>query len=342
MGMDRYFPTELKRATEWAASAAYIKAFLEGCQDKDTLDGYAVRAMHAILTDEVKVPCEVIFGEGEWDNAPMLYPGEKLGAKTGAPVHIGADPLDGTSLTRDHLPGASSVIVAGEPGGIMALPDRVYLRKLVVGPAAKGQIDMARPFADNLKAVARALGKPVKALTVGMLARARNLELMQAATALECQVRTFGAGDIIPAIMTAFPERDETGHRRNKASYMDVFCGSGGTPEALLTAVIVRCLGGDMQARFYPEDTGLRPDDPKLAGLPTEILTLHDLVPGQDVMASITAVTDTLICPGVRYDAETDTIITHSWVFRGATGTLQKEDTFRKLQPIRKLFDSGD
>jgi fructose-1,6-bisphosphatase II len=328
--LHRSFTIESVRCTEGAAIAAYVAAFIEGCRDKNKIDERAVYAMHQIFNTELQFDCEVVFGEGTWDGAPMLYPGEHLGVSGGPVVHIGVDPIDGTSNTRDNLPGATSVLAASYAGGLMAVPDELYLRKLAVGPGAKGEISLEVSFAENLKAVAAALKKPVKGLTVAMLNRGRNQPFLDACQQAGCQVLLLNACDIVPGIATAFPEKG-----------VDIMVGSGGAPEAVILAAALKCVGGDMCAQFMEADN-LDKDEAQrqtsLQKVPRQHLTLNDLVPGTEVVFAVTGVTDNLLCHGITYDPQTDLITTDSRIFRSPTGTIREMKATRKLSSLPHLL----
>ena len=236
--MDRNLALELVRVTE---AAALVSSKFMGRGDKNGADGAAVEAMRKAF-ESVKVNGEVVIGEGELDEAPMLYIGEKVGMQTAdsMEVDIAVDPLDGTSLIAKGLPNSISVIAIGEKGSLLNAPD-TYMKKIIVGPKAKGCIDLNKSVEENIKSVANALGKKTTQMTIITQDRDRHDYIVQAARNLGCRIKMFGDGDVAAGIATCF---EETG--------IDMLMGIGGGPEGVITAAAIKCMGGDMQAQIYP------------------------------------------------------------------------------------------
>lgn len=314
--MKRELVIEFARVTE-AAALNCVKWI--GRLEKNSADGAAVEAMRAMF-DTVPIDGKVVIGEGEMDEAPMLYIGEKVGAG-GPEVDIAVDPLEGTNLTAKNQPGAIAVMAVAEAGGLLHAPD-MYMDKIIVGPKAKGAIDIEASVEENLKSVAAALGKEVADLSVCVLDRDRHRHIMQTVKALGAKVRLITDGDVSPALTVAM-EGD-----------LDMVLGIGGAPEGVLAATAVKCLGGDMQARLAPEDDdqvrraegmGIHPVDRPLA--------LNELVPGEDLYFVATGVTDGAFLKGVRDQG--DYQATHTVVLRNKTHTIRLiESLYKKAEEI--------
>jgi fructose-1,6-bisphosphatase II len=326
--MNRQLTLEPLRCTEQEAIRAWTAVHLQHCRDKNEIDDLAVRAIHWVCKEElgfnynlVNVGCE-----GLWDDAAMFSMGEQLGNPHGPVLHFVADPIDGTSNTRDNLPGASSVVAFSDEDGFLQVPDIMYMRKLAVGPKAKGCISLEKSLTDNIKAVAEALNKPIRGMHVVVLNRPRNQLFIAEAQACKCHVTLINDCDIIPGIATAFANVG-----------VDMLVGSGGAPEAILLAAALKCVGGDMCAMFVASDSNLMDDDPKMREVPHGHLTIDDMVPGGDVIFAMTGVTKTLLCNGVSYDTSTDVITTDSLVLRSATGTRRRVIAERLLSHLPGL-----
>lgn len=305
--MERELALEFVRVTEAAAMAA---GRLMGRGDKNGADQAAVDAMRAML-DTVDIQGTVVIGEGEMDEAPMLYIGEKVGAGQGEAVDIAVDPVEGTNLVAKGLPGAIAVMAVAPPGCLFQAPD-MYMEKIVSGPAGRGVLDIARPIEENLEALADRLGKPMKEITVVVLERERHRQLIDAIRRTGARIRLISDGDVAPAVATGLPD-----------SGIDLVVGIGGAPEGVIAAAAVKCLGGEMQARLAPEDDE---DRARMAAMGIEdaarILQLDDLVRGDDVLYVATAITECYGLPGVRYGAH-GVVTTHTVVMRSLTGTIR-------------------
>ncbi len=304
--MERELALEFVRVTEAAAIQA---GRLMGRGDKNGADKLAVDAMRAML-DTVDIRGTVVIGEGEMDEAPMLYIGEEIGGGHGEPVDIAVDPLEGTNLVSKGLPGAIAVMAVAPRGHLLHAPD-MYMEKIVTGPAGRGAISLDAPIEDNLRALAKRLEKPVEDLTAVLLDRERHQELIRRIRDTGARIRLITDGDVSPALAACVPD-----------SGIDLLVGSGGAPEGVIAAAAVKCLGGEMQARLLPEDAAQeqRVRDMGLAD-PRQLLRLDDLVRGDDVLYVATAITDTDLLDGVQYGPQFCS--THSVVMRSLTGTVR-------------------
>ncbi len=312
--MERVLSLEFARVTEAAALAC---ARLMGRGDKIAADDAAVKGMRGVF-DTVDIDGIVVIGEGEMDEAPMLYIGEPVGNKKGPKVDIAVDPLEGTNLVAKGLNNAIAVLAVAERGKLLHAPD-MYMDKIAVGPKAKGCIDINAPIEENLKNVAKALGKEVKDVTVIILERERHEELVRRIRAAGARIKFISDGDVSSAVSTALPE---TG--------IDLMVGIGGAPEGVLAAAALYCLGGDMQAKLVPyteeeerrmKEMGIEDKD--------KVLQLSDLVTGDDVIFAATGVTDGDLLRGVRYMGDTAT--TQTVVTRSKTGTIRFIDAVHVL-----------
>jgi fructose-1,6-bisphosphatase II len=311
--VERELALELVRVTEAAALAC---ARWMGRGDKNKADQLAVDAMRAGF-DTVSIDGVVVIGEGELDEAPMLYIGERVGAG-GEPVDVAVDPLEGTNLVAKGLNGAIAVVAVAPKGCLLHAPD-MYMEKIAVGPEARGKIDITAPIRENLRAVAAAKGKDVSALTVVILDRDRHKAMIQECREVGARIKLISDGDVAPAVATAL----ETG--------VDVLLGIGGAPEGVLAAAALKCLGGDMQARLKPENEQ-ELERCKAMGLkdPTGVLRLEDLVRGDDVFFAATGITDGDLLRGVRYKGN-QLGVTHSIALRCRTGTIRMIEATHRL-----------
>lgn len=305
--MDRNLALEVVRVTELAAIAA---ARLMGRGQKNEADQAAVDAMRRAF-DSLNIDGTVVIGEGERDQAPMLFIGEKVGKgdPESAPVDVALDPLEGTNLCAFGRPGAISVIALANRGQLLNAPD-TYMEKLVVGPKARGSIDMTRSATWNLRSVADKMNRYVEDLTVIIMERPRHDELIREVRAAGARVRLIEDGDVAGGLSTCFEE-----------SGVDVLMGVGGAPEGVITAAAVRCVGGDMQARLRPRNDQ-EIERAKTMGITdiNRIYSAEELASG-DVMFAATGVTTGDFLHGVRFfgsGAET-----HSVVMRSKTGTIR-------------------
>lgn len=305
--MDRELAMELVRVTEVAALAS---AQWMGRGRKHEADFAATNAMRTIF-DTVSINGTVVIGEGEMDEAPMLYIGEKVGNAQTPEVDVAVDPLEGTKILSKGLPNAMSVIAIADRGNLLHAPD-MYMEKLAVGPRAAGKVHLDAPIEETLKIVAEVNNKRVQDCVVIILERDRHKDLIEAVRKAGARVRLIGDGDVGSAISTAF---DDTG--------IDICAGIGGAPEGVIAAAALKCLGGEMQARLYPEDDDeyKRCLDMGIAD-PKRILTMDDLVKGDDAIFSATGITDGELLRGVRYYGG-ERAETHSVVMRAKTGTVR-------------------
>lgn len=310
--MERDLVIEFGRVTE--AAAINCSKWI-GRMEKNSADGAAVEAMRKMF-DTIHISGTVVIGEGEMDEAPMLYIGEKVGLG-GTEVDIAVDPLEGTNLTAKNQPGAIAVMAVAETGGLLHAPD-MYMDKIIVGPRAKGAIDIDKTVEENLRSVAEALGKDMSEMTVCLLDRERHEHIKQACKAFGVRVKLITDGDVAPALTVAM----DTGA-------IDMIMGIGGAPEGVLAAAAVKCLGGDMQGRLIPEnDEQIRRAEAMGHKDVNQVLYLNDLVSADDVMFIATGVTTGDVLRGVRY--ENGRVHTHTVVLRNRTKTIRFFDTFYK------------
>lgn len=304
--MERELALEFVRVTEAAAIQA---GRLMGRGDKNGADKLAVDAMRAML-DTVDIRGRVVIGEGEMDEAPMLYIGEQIGDGQGEPVDIAVDPLEGTNLVAKGLPGAIAVMAVAPQGCLLHAPD-MYMQKIVTGPQGRGVISLDAPIEENLQKLAERLEKPVSDLTAVVLDRPRHQELIDRIRQIGGRIRLITDGDVSPAVAACVPD-----------SGIDLVVGTGGAPEGVIAAAAVKSLGGEMQARLWPEDDA-QEERARAMGLsnPRQLLTLDDLVRGDDVLYVATAITDTDLLDGVHYGPRYCS--THSVVMRSKTGTVR-------------------
>lgn len=312
--MDRELALEFVRVTEAAAIAS---GRWMGKGNKIAADQAAVDGMRSAF-DTVSISGTVVIGEGEMDEAPMLYIGEKVGGG-GLEVDIAVDPLEGTNLVAKGLPGSIAVIAIAPRGGLLHAPD-MYMDKIAVGPEAAGKIDINAPVQENLKAVASSLKRKVEDLTVVILDRPRHAGIIKDVRDAGARIKLISDGDVSPAINAAI---EGTG--------VHMLLGIGGAPEGVIAAAAVKCLGGDFQAKLYPEN------DAEIARAKTmgitdinKVLTIDDLVYGEDVMFAATAITDGDLLRGVNYFG--GGVRTHSIVMRYKTGTVRFVDAIHKLE----------
>jgi fructose-1,6-bisphosphatase II len=302
--MDRNLALEAVRVTEAAALAS---ARLMGRGNEKAADQAAVDAMRRAF-DSIAISGTVVIGEGERDEAPMLYIGEKVGAG-GIDIDIALDPLEGTTITATGGPNALSVIAMAEKGGFLHAPD-MYMEKIAVGPKAKGSIDITAPPTRNLKNIANALRVYVEDLTVVILNRPRHEQLIREVRAAGARIKLIPDGDVSAAIATCFAE---TG--------VDVLMGIGGAPEGVIAAAAIRCVGGDMQGRLVPRNNEEK-ERAKRMGIEdiSKVYSLEGLARG-NVMFAATGVTDGDFLKGVRFFSGGAT--THSVVMRSQTRTIR-------------------
>jgi len=323
---DRNLAMELMRATESAALAA---GRWMGRGDKNAADAAAVEAMRVVLSG-VSMDGVVVIGEGEKDAAPMLYNGEPIGDGSSPSVDIAVDPIDGTTLTSLGRPGAISVIALSERGTMFDPGPCVYMEKIAVGPAAVDVIDINAPVKANLEAVAKALGEKVRDVTAVILDRDRHADIIRECREAGARIRLIPDGDVAGAISVAW---------RNSGS--DILFGIGGTPEGVIAACALKCLGGTMQGRLWPRDDGERRAALDAGYDVDKVLTIDDLVTGDDVFFAATGITDGELLRGVRYWG--DGAGTQSLVMRSKSGTIRiVEATHRWTKLMRYSAISYD
>jgi fructose-1,6-bisphosphatase II len=318
--MDRELTLEVVRVTEVAALAA---ASWMGRGKKNEADGAATNAMRAMF-DTIAINGTVVIGEGEMDEAPMLYIGEKLGNSSGPEVDVAVDPLEGTNILAQGLPNALAVVAIADKGNLLNAPD-MYMEKIAVGPRAAGKIHIDDPLEKTLEIVALANNKRISECTVMILDRTRHQPIIDAVRKAGARVRLIGDGDVGSAIYTAIPD---TG--------VDLCVGIGGAPEGVIAAVALKCLGGEMQARLWPEDDEDRARCAKMGITDcSRILFMDDLVKGDDAIFAATGVTDGELLKGVRMLGG-DMAETHSLVMR------YKNKTIRWIKAIHNLSYKAD
>jgi fructose-1,6-bisphosphatase II len=317
---DRNLALELVRVTEAAAMAA---GRWVGRGDKNGADGVAVNAMRTLIST-VGMRGVVVIGEGEKDNAPMLYNGEQVGDGTGPECDVAVDPIDGTTLAAKGMTNAIAVMAVA-PRGSMYDPSAVfYMEKLVTGPEAADVVDIRYPVAENIHQVAKAKGSAPEDVTVVLLDRPRHEDIAAEIRATGARIKFITDGDVAGAIMAARPD---TG--------IDLLLGIGGTPEGIIAACAMKCLDGVIQGRLWPKDEKER-ERALDAGHdldPDNVLLTDDLVTGDDVFFVATGITDGELMKGVRYRA--GGCSTHSLVMRSRSGTIRSITSDHKLQKLK-------
>ena len=315
---DRNLALELVRVTEAAAMAA---GRWVGRGDKNGADGVAVNAMR-VLISTVGMKGVVVIGEGEKDNAPMLFNGEAVGDGTGPECDVAVDPIDGTTLAAKGMANAISVMAVA-PRGSMYDPSAVfYMEKLVTGPEAADQVDIRYPVSENIHLVAKAKGSAPEDVTVVLLDRPRHETIVEGVRATGARIKFITDGDVAGAIMAARPE---TG--------IDLMLGVGGTPEGIIAACAMKCLGGVIQGRLWPADDVERQRAVDAGHDLDAVLGTDELVTGDDVFFVATGITDGELMRGVRYRAGGAS--THSLVMRSRSGTIRSIHSDHKLQKLR-------
>lgn len=321
--MERELTLEFVRVTEAAALAS---ARWMGRGDKNAADDAAVKAMRAVF-DTISMNGTVVIGEGELDEAPMLYIGEKVGNGSSPRLDVAVDPLEGTNLVAKGDNGAIAVLAVAEAGCLLHAPD-MYMDKIAVGPAAVGKICLDAPVRENLKAVADALNKSLNDLTVVILDRDRHASLIKEVRDCGSRIKLISDGDVSPAVAAAVA-----------GSGVDLMMGIGGAPEGVLAAAALKCLGGEMQGRLMPgtEEEYNRALQMGIGNV-NRLLVMDDLVKGDDVIFSATGITDGSLLKGVVYNAAGAK--TYSLVMRAKTGTIrfvEASHIFAKKPLIEKL-----
>ena len=317
---DRNLALELVRVTEAAALAA---ARWMGRGDKEAADRAAVDAMRFMLAT-TPMDGVVVIGEGEKDNAPMLYNGETLGNGEPPAVDIAVDPVDGTTLTSKGMNGAIAVVALAERGTMFFPGPCVYMEKIVAGPEAADVIDIEAPIADNLQKISKVKETAVADLTVMILDRPRHEQIVKEVREAGARIKFIADGDVAGAIAAA---REGTG--------VDLLLGIGGTPEGVIAACAIKCLGGSIQGRLWPRNETER-EEAEAAGYDLDkVLTTDDLVSGENVFFAATGVTDGDFVKGVRYRG--DTAVTQSIVMRSRSGTVRFIDALHRRDKLKKF-----
>jgi fructose-1,6-bisphosphatase II len=324
--MKRELAIEFSRVTEAAALAGYKWL---GRGDKNLADGAAVEAMRYVL-NQIEIDGEIVIGEGEIDEAPMLYIGEKVGCG-GDGVDIAVDPIDGTRMTAMGQNNAVAVLAAGDKGSFLKAPD-MYMEKMIVGPRAKGVIDLNRPLAENIQAVARALDKPIHRLSVITLAKPRHDAAIKEMQEMGVRVFAIPDGDVAASMLTCLPDNE-----------IDMLYCIGGAPEGVISAATVRALDGDMQGRLLPRHKvkGDTPENRILGeseiarcqqmGIDVEtVLTLRDMAKTDNVIISVTGITKGDLLEGITSDGMLAT--TETLLIRGRSRTIRRIHSTHYLQ----------
>jgi fructose-1,6-bisphosphatase II len=297
---------ELVRVTEAAALAA---SRWMGRGDKNGADGAAVDAMRIVL-ETVSMDGIVVIGEGEKDEAPMLYNGERIGDGNPPETDIAVDPIDGTTLTSLGRGNALAVIAVSERGTMFNPGPCVYMEKIAVGPEARGVIDIEAPVAHNIAAVAKAKGESVRDVTAVILDRERHTQLIADVRAAGARIRLIQDGDVAGAISTAWPE-----------SGADILFGIGGTPEGVIAAAALKCMGGEQLGKLWPRNDEERQTAIDLGYDLDAVLTENDLVRSDNCFFAATGITDGELLRGVHYDGHGAS--TQSLVMRSKSGTVR-------------------
>lgn len=317
--MDRTLSLEFARVVE---AAALRSGRLLGRGQKDEADGLAVDAMRQAF-DSVRISGTVVIGEGEIDEAPMLYIGEHVGAG-GPEVDIAVDPIEGTNLIAKGQNGAIAVMAIAEKGGLLHAPD-MYMEKICVGPRGAGAIDITKSLTENIKNVAAKMDRKVEEINLVMLDRERHYGLMQEARGLGARIMLISDGDVNPAMECCI-----------EGSGVHMVVGTGGAPEGVLAAAALKCVGGDMQARLKPEtDEEIRRCHEMGIADVNQVLTLDDLVKSDDVIFAATAITRGNLLNPIQYFP--GGARTHTIVMRSKTGTVRFLDTIHMDDKLKTL-----
>lgn len=320
---DRNLALELVRVTEAAAMAS---GRWVGRGDKNAADGAAVEAMRKLISS-VSMRGTVVIGEGEKDEAPMLYNGELVGDGTGPEVDVAVDPVDGTTLTAKGMNNAVSVMAVSERGSMFDPSAVFYMDKLAVGPEAADVVDIRLPVKENVKRVAKAKGSSVSDVTVVLLDRPRHAQIAEDIREVGARIRYISDGDVAGSISAARP-----------GTGIDLLLGIGGTPEGIISACAMKCLGGTIQGRLWPKD-----DDEKQKAIDAghdldRVLSTHELVTGDNCFFVATGITTGSLLKGIRYYAGGAT--TYSLVMRSKSGTIRTIEAEHRLDKLRTYAPS--
>lgn len=304
--MERELALEFARVTEAAALQA---ARWVGKGDKIAADDAAVTAMR-VMFDTVPLAGTVVIGEGELDEAPMLYIGERVGTGVPPEVDIAVDPLEGTNIVAKGLTGAIAVLAAAPRGSLLHAPD-MYMDKIAVGPECKGRVHLDAPVKENVREVAKALDKLVSEVTVVVLDRERHQGIIDEIRSAGARIKLITDGDVSPGVAAAYEN-----------SGVDMLLGIGGAPEGVITAAALKCMGGDFQAKLYPEnDSEITRCHEMGISNTNKIFTIDELVKSDDVIFVATGITDSFLLKGVRYNKRR--AITQTIVMRNVSGTIR-------------------
>jgi fructose-1,6-bisphosphatase II len=315
---DRNLALELVRVTEAAAMAA---GRWVGRGDKNGADGAAVRAMRSLVST-VSMNGVVVIGEGEKDEAPMLFNGERIGDGTGPECDIAVDPIDGTTLTAKGMPNAIAVLAAADRGTMFDPSAVFYMDKLVTGPEAADFVDIDAPVSVNIRRVAKAKRSSPEDVTVVILDRPRHEGLINEVRETGARIKLISDGDVAGSILAL-----------NENTGIDLLLGVGGTPEGIISACAVKCLGGTIQGKLWPKDDEERQRAIDAGHDLDRVLTTDDLVSGENVFFVATGITDGELLRGVRYRSETAT--TASIVMRSKSGTVRRIESVHRLSKLR-------
>jgi fructose-1,6-bisphosphatase II len=318
---DRNLALELVRVTEAAAMAA---GRWVGRGDKNGADGAAVNAMRQLI-GTVSMNGVVVIGEGEKDDAPMLYNGEHVGSGSGPECDVAVDPIDGTTLTSKGMSNAISVLAVAERGAMYDPSAVFYMEKIATGPDAAEYVDVTAPVAVNIRRVAKAKHERPEDVTVVILDRPRHEQIVREVRETGARIKFISDGDVAGAIMAA---REGTG--------IDLLLGIGGTPEGIIAACALKCMGGTLQGRLWPRDDEERQKALDAGHDLDRVLTIDDLVTGDDVFFVATGITDGELLKGVRYRG--DTVRTQSLVMRSRSGTTRLIESEHRLAKLRAVL----
>jgi fructose-1,6-bisphosphatase II len=315
--LDRNLALDLVRVTEAAAMAA---GRWVGRGDKEGGDQAAVDAMRRLI-NSIPMRGTVVIGEGEKDQAPMLFNGEQVGDGTGPEVDVAVDPIDGTTLMSKGMPNALAVLAVAERGAMFDPSAVFYMEKLAVGPEAADVIDITAPVVENLRRIAKVKRSSISEITVCILDRPRHSDLVQQVRDAGARIRFITDGDIAGAISAAREQSD-----------VDVLMGIGGTPEGIVAACALTCMGGAMQARLWPRDDAEREQVASAGHDPDQVLTTGELVRGENSFFVATGITSGDLLRGVRYRA--GGAYTQSIVMRSKSGTIRVIDSYHRLEKL--------
>ncbi len=304
--MERELALEFARVTEAAALSA---ARWVGLGDKEAADDAAVTAMR-VMFDTVSIDGVVVIGEGELDEAPMLYIGERVGLGVPPQVDIAVDPLEGTNIVAKGLTGAIAVLASAPRGTLLHAPD-MYMDKIAVGPECKGRVFLDAPVKENLRQVAKALDKSIREVTAVVLDRERHQGIIEEIRSVGARIKLISDGDVSPGVAAAYED-----------SGVDILLGIGGAPEGVITAAALKCLGGDFQARLCPENEEeiIRCHSMGIKDV-NQLFSIDELVRSDDVVFVATGITDSFLLKGVRYLK--GRAITQTIVMRSTSGTIR-------------------